>query len=353
MNIGSSWFNKKRLLEKVRHFHNHLKNNDGKIGTYHRGIELNLNNACNLRCKYCFTGSPKGDHVKDFLPIPKLKEIADEADQLGYIEWDLQGGEVLLRPDKLFEALDAIQPERFYLYVTTNGYKVDRKIIKELGKRGVSRMSVSFDSWDPDFHDEMRGRKDSWKRAIQALEYIQEAGMDPYMNVTVGHYNAKSEDLKMLLEYSKKKRYRTLVNVACPTGMWNQVHDVVCDEEDQKHIRKMRKEYKNLNRNLWNPFDSKLEKIMGCTTVNRMYITALGDVLACPYVHIKIGNVFENTLKEISDYGFRIKHFRNYSEKCLAGEDLNFIKKFNSTPGKTIFNPVKADEIFPKEDFVD
>jgi AdoMet-dependent heme synthase len=353
MNIGSAWFNKKRLLEKVRHFHNHLKNNDGKVGTYHRGIELNLNNACNLRCKYCFTGSPKGDHVKDFMPIPKLKEIADEADKLGYIEWDLQGGEVLLRPDKLFEALDAIQPERFYLYVTTNGYKVDRKIIKELGKRGVSRMSVSFDSWDPDFHDEMRGRKDSWKRAIQALEYIQEAGMDPYMNVTVGHYNAKSEDLRMLLEYSKKKKYRTLVNVACPTGMWNQVHDVVCDEEDQKHIRKLRKEYKNLNRNLWNPFDSKLEKIMGCTTVNRMYITALGDVLACPYVHIKIGNVFENTLKEISDYGFRIKHFRNHSDKCLAGEDLNFIKKFNSTPGKTIFNPVKADEIFQKEDFVD
>ena len=353
MSIGSSWFNKKRLLEKVRHFHKHLKNNDGKVGTYHRGIELNLNNACNLRCKYCFTGSPKGDHVKDFMPIPKLKEIADEADKLGYIEWDLQGGEVLLRPDKLFEALDAIQPERFYLYVTTNGYKVDKKIIKELGKRGVSRMSVSFDSWDPDFHDEMRGRKDSWKRAIQALEYIQEAGMDPYMNVTVGHYNAKSEDLRMLLEYSKKKKYRTLVNVACPTGMWNQVHDVVCDEEDQKHIRKLRKEYKNLNRNLWNPFDSKLEKIMGCTTVNRMYITALGDVLACPYVHIKIGNVFENTLKEISDYGFSIKHFRNHSDKCLAGEDLNFIKKFNSTPGKTIFKPVNADEIFSKEDFID
>ena len=93
----------------------------------------------------------KGDHVKDFLPVEKIKEIADEADELGFIEWDLQGGEVLLRPDKLFEALDAIKPERFYLYVTTNGYKVDRKMIKELGKHGVSRMSVSFDSWDSKF----------------------------------------------------------------------------------------------------------------------------------------------------------------------------------------------------------
>ena len=97
----------------------------------------------------------------------------------------------------------------------------------------------------------------------------------------------------------------------------------------------------------------KMEKIMGCTTVNRIYITSIGDVLACPYVHIKIGNVYKQSLKEITDFGFRIKHFRNYSEKCLAGEDLNFIKKFNSTPGKTIFNPVNANEIFSKEDFID
>ena len=64
-------------------------------------------------------------------------------------------------------------------------------------------------------------------------------------------------------------------------------------------------------------------------------------------------NLIGDILKDISDYGFKIKHFRNYSEKCLAGEDLNFIKKFNSTPGKTIFNPVNANEIFSKEDFID
>ena len=44
----------------------------------------------------------------------------------------------------------------------------------------------------------MRGKKESWARAMQALKYVQEAGMDPYLNVTVGHYNAKSEDLALL-----------------------------------------------------------------------------------------------------------------------------------------------------------
>ena len=133
--------------------------------------------------------------------------------------------------------------------------------------------------------------------------------------------------------------------------MWNQVHDQICDEEDREHIRNLRKEFKNLNRNLWNPFDKNHEKILGCTTVNRVYITPIGDVLACPYVHIKIGNVFKNSLKEITDYGFRIKHFKNHSNLCLAGEDINFIKKYNSKGGQSIFKPAEASEVFQKEDF--
>ena len=90
MPIHSSLLAKPRLLKKLKAFYDHLQKNDGKIGTFRRGIEMNYNNACNLRCKYCFTNSPKGEGVKEFLPIKKIKEIADEADELGFIEWDLQ-----------------------------------------------------------------------------------------------------------------------------------------------------------------------------------------------------------------------------------------------------------------------
>ena len=63
---------------------------------------------------------------------------------------------------------------------------------------------------------------------------------------------------------------------------------------------------------------------------NRVYVTPIGDVLVCPYVHIKIGNIFEKSLKEIVDYGFKIKYFRNHSNLCLAGEDKEFINKLDS-----------------------
>ena len=347
-----SLIEKPLVVKKFREFYQHIKDNDGKIGTKQRGIDLNLNNACNLRCEHCFTLSPKGDHVKEVLSPEIISRIADEADELGIFEWDIQGGETLSRPQMLFDSLDAMKTERFYVYVTTNGWYMTQDIANKLASAGVNRVSVSIDSMDEETHDKFRGKKGSWKRGLNALEMIQKAGMSPYLNITVGHYNAKSEDVKLLLDYSKDKRYTTLLNVATPGGMWAKMSEIMVDESDKAHLIDMRKKYKNILRNLWNPFDKDREGVIGCNTVNRLYITPIGDVLVCPYVHIKIGNVKEQSLKEISQKGFNIKYFNQHSSKCLAGEDKEFVKKFMSFDGTTIFKPALADDIFDKEDYI-
>ncbi len=353
MPIHSSLLKKPLLVKKLKRFYDYVNKNDGKVGTKTRGIDLNLNNACNLRCKYCFTNSPKGDHVKERLSAEAIASIADQADALGYFEFDLQGGELLLRPDILFETLEAIKPERFYLYLTTNGYKLDKSMAKKLAEHHVSRVSVSIDSMDEKTHDEIRGRKDSWRRAIESLKHVQDAGMDPYLNITMGHYNAFDADFEELIKYSKKNNYKTLINVAVPAGMWSQMDTIMLDDKDREHLNKLRKEYKNLVRNIWNPFDKSNEKSIGCTTVNRLYITPLGDVLACPYVHIKLGNVLEQSLEEIVNFGFSIKHFNNHSPVCLAGENVDFVKNYMSTFGQSIFRPADPKKIFKEEDFLD
>jgi len=340
------------VVKKFKAFHDYIRKNNGQIGTKQRGIDLNLNNACNLRCEHCFTNSPKGDHIKEVLSPEAIKRVADQAHELGIFEWDLQGGELLLRPDILFETLEAMGTERFYVYLTTNGYFMDAEMAEKLAAAGVNRVSVSIDSMDEKVHDTFRGREGSWKRAIEALKHVQNAGMSPYLNITVGHYNAFSDDIKQLVEYSKDNNYTTLLNVATPAGMWQKASEIMVDEADKAHLIEMRKKYKNILRNLWNPFDRNYEKILGCNTVNRMYLTPLGDVLVCPYVHIKIGNVHEQSLREISEYGFSIKHFREHSSLCLAGEDKDFVKNFLERDGTSIFNPVKPEDVFAPEDFL-
>ena len=153
---------------------------------------------------------------------------------------------------------------------------------KRLAKAKVGRVSVSIDSTDEEVHDKIRGRKGSWKRAMEALKHVKDAGMDPYLNITVGHYNTFSEDIEKLCQYSKDQGYTTLLNVGVPSGMAQKLSEIMGDENDRIHLIELRKKHENILRDIWNPFDRNYEKILGCNTVNRLYVTPLGDVSGLP-----------------------------------------------------------------------
>ena len=87
------------------------------------------------------------------------------------------------------------------MYVTTNGWHENEDTAKKLADHGVNRVSVSIDSMDEKVHDEFHAVYSSWKKVLDAL-HVQNAGMHPYLNITVGHYNAKSEDaVRLMLEH--------------------------------------------------------------------------------------------------------------------------------------------------------
>ena len=182
---------------------------------------------------------------------------------------------------------------------------------------------------------------------------VCDAGISPYLNITVGRYNADSEDLKLLLDYSKNNKYTTLLNVATPGGMWANLKDICINDEDREHLIKLRKEYKNILRNLWDPFDRNRESVIGCNTINRLYITPIGDVLPCPYVHIKVGNIFESSLKEISEKGFKVRYLENIVINVSVGEDLEFIENYMAKGETTIFNPAPLEDLFKGEELLE
>ena len=84
------------VVDKFRDFHNYIKSNNGQIGIKQRGLDLNLNNGCNLKCEHCFTLSPKGLRTNERMPVDKISEIMDQAHDLGIFEIDLQGPTELL-----------------------------------------------------------------------------------------------------------------------------------------------------------------------------------------------------------------------------------------------------------------
>ena len=337
------------VIEKFRRFHHNVRKNDGKIGTNLRVLELVYNNACNFACRHCSTRAPLGDNAKDLMPLPRVAQLADEAHEMGIIEWNFHGGELLTDVERLFELIAVVRTERFYTFLTSNGYLLTEEIAGRLAKAGIDRVSISIDSMNPEIHDSFRGVTGAYEHAMRALEYVKAAGMAPFMNITVGHYNAFSEDLEKLCQYSFEKGYTTLINIAIPSGNWKGNLDVIIDERDRAHLIELRKKYGNILRDLWNPFDKGHEKCLGCQTMSKLYVTPTGDVLPCSFLHIKIGNVYEKSLKDIVEEGYKIKFFREHSDLCLAGEDVNFIKKYMQGDMSAL-RPLDAQAVFAPED---
>lgn len=339
------------VMEKFRTFYNNVRKNDWKIGTNLRVIELVGSNACNFKCVHCSTRASLAVNAQLKTPIDRIAEIADQAHELGIFELNFHGGELLLQPDYLFEAIKAVKPERFYTYLTSNGYLLDWPMAKRLRDAGIDRVSISIDSFDAEEHDNFRGQKGAFLHAIEALENVKNAHMDPFLNVCIGHHNVNSKEIEEILRYSKEKQYITFINIAIPAGCWQGNKDIILDENDRKKLIQLRKKYGNVLRDLWNPFDKENEKVLGCQTMSKLYVTPVGDVFPCSFMHIRIGNVYEQTLREIVNYGYSIKHFYNYSEKCLAGEDIDFMDKY-LTKDRSMFHPLDAKELFPEEDYL-
>lgn len=345
--MSNVFVKKKRMTEKMILLSREYGKNH-KHGTSVKGFILNYSNKCNFTCPHCYTRSGAGEFGETKLTMDDIRRLANEADELGVYEIDIQGGEPLLNP-QLFDILKAIQTDRFYVYITTNGWLLDKSMAERLAEAGVDRISVSIDAFSPEEHDHFRRREGSFQRCIDALNFTQEAGMKAYVNIVVGHYNAQSKELKEFVQYLDKNNWGIVFNCASPTGNWRNNYDVMLREEDSRALEQLKKEHPSIIRDLWNYFNPNDELVYGCPAVNLFYVNPLGDILPCPYIHTKLGNIKEEPLKDIIERGFSVKKFREYSGKCLVGEDLEFAHKYLKKD-MTILNPIALDELFDKDD---
>lgn len=338
---------KPRMMAKFKkHFDRH-KNNNFIVGGQKEfapwSVILNYDNKCNLKCQHCFTKSSLGDFGKPTLTIDDVKNLADQADELGVYEFDIQGGEPLMNKD-LFKILEVIDTSRFYTYITTNGWFLDEQMAQKLADAGVDKVDISIDSFTPEEHDEFRGRKGVYERAMKAAEYVQKAGMRAYFSITVGSYNAQSKELEDFTKFAASKNIGIVVNCASPSGAWKGNYDIMMNDKDSKKIEELRKNNPEIIRDNWNILNTK-ELVVGCPTVNFFYINPYGDVLPCVYIHTTMGNIKEKPLKEILLNGFNYKYFNTLTDKCLSGENKEFAKKYLSQ-NASVMSPVPIEEFF-------
>ncbi len=306
-------------------------------------IDIGYNYLCNLKCKHCMANTfQKKDRS---LTPADLRSIAEQADALGWCQFNISGGEPLVLKN-FDEVLKALMPEKFHIGISTNGYFLTAVKAKHLKAIGLDKVMLSLDSYDEALHNANRARDGAYQKVINAIWNAQNAGLDTVIQTVITHQNARTENTVKLAKFAQENGFSLDLVIAKAIGQWEGRHDVLIDAGDAKFLRELNKEYPVARRDVFPSYGMR----GGCGVLKKCFhISQYGDVFPCVFMHITIGNIFKDSLKTIVDRGMTIKYFKNPSPICLTGEDRNFINKYMSKfYGKSL--PVDYREIFTEED---
>jgi len=334
---------KPRVYEKITRFREKVEKGES-IAI----IQFQYDYTCNFKCEHCSVKGFQGKKEGRYFTLEDVGELSQQADEMGLAHLVITGGEPLVFPD-FDDLVRAIDPEKFYITSDTNGWLLDYKKAKHMRDIGIDKIQLSLDSLTADASENFHGKGKSNDWALRALDASLKAGLNTLVQTVVTKQRVRSQEFINFLEYLNGKGVGVFVTYAKPVGAWEGNFDVLVNKKDMDYVRELEKKY-----NVFTHLTPSYGLDLGCIAVKRMIsVTKYGDIMPCPYIHVSLGNFFEEPLKDIVERGLRIKHFGEYRDTCLIAEDRSFIKKHvvDRIYGKPV--PVPYDEVFSSEDFIE
>jgi radical SAM protein with 4Fe4S-binding SPASM domain len=172
-----------------------------------RYLELQITNACNLRCGHCYIG----DDVLHELSLAQFRDVLSEFEDMQGLRVMITGGEPLLHTR--FEAINEMLPDysiRKALF--TNGLLLRKKTLRSLN---IDEIQVSIDGLETS-HDALRGQG-TFRRTMEAVKNSLEAGIDVSISTMVHRGNLLDfDEMEHLFKSMGIKEWT--VDVPCITG---------------------------------------------------------------------------------------------------------------------------------------
>ena len=299
-----------------------------------RYVDVCVTTKCNLTCLHCFATSFQ-KHGRNVLAPPEWRDIAEQSMRLGCVTFGITGGEPLVH-DQLVEVVRNLAPERNLISINTNGTLLTEPKARELYRAGVDVLQFSMDSADAAEHDAFRNKAGAFAELKNAIDISRRVGLKVTIVCTLSHKNARSDGVRRLVDYAKREKLLLILSRAVPAGRWLANDDILMTEDDFAHMYDIVGKHAHVRTDM----DSNYA-CYGCSAATeKLYVTAYGDVIPCPFMHIVFGNVREDRVATIRDRMLSVPCLSSYSNKCHVAEDRNFIEH---TLSKTFDRPDLAN----------
>lgn len=275
-----------------------------------------ITNNCNYRCPHCRAYQ---QYTEDDIEIEN--KIIKELIESEVFIVNLSGGEPLLNK-RVFDIAKRLTENNVYVVLSTNGYYYS-KYRKKIKESGIKFVQVSLDG-PKELHEKFRGIDNSFEKAVDALKMAKEDGLRTQMNVTITSQNL--DTLEWNYEMAKeigvdRLFYRRVV----PYGK-AKINDYVLPDK-KKYYEKIINLHKLSCDELQVVIDDPILGVLLNITesdhlscgagINSLGISSDGDIFPCIFLREKIGNIKNDSIKEVWNNSDILKKLRNRDiDKC-------------------------------------
>jgi len=299
-------------------------------------INWNVTRECNLRCKHCYydASAPLADELSTEQAYALIDDIANTFGD--NVRVTLGGGEPLMRKD-LFEIIKYGKESGVSLVLASNGVLLTEDVAARLKNAGIEEVIIAIDGTQKT-HDTIRGNG-IFEKTVKGARACKVAGLDLVIDPCIMKQN-ESETAKIIdiSENLGARQCRIFHYIAMGRGK-EEIPDAELDSV--KYAQNVMQLYEEQNRRsgieicttqacqYWVVLQRKAEEggfvpdfyyneVPGCRAgIGMLSIKPNGDVVPCPLLEVKAGNVTEKSLREIlnSDVFVNLKS-REVKGKC-------------------------------------
>jgi MoaA/NifB/PqqE/SkfB family radical SAM enzyme len=290
-------------------------------------VVLSMTRACTYRCAHCYQNRDRGHDLEIDLLVKTAREMQD----LGVSMFDIEGGEPLLRMDRLTQLIRAID-DRGEVWINTTGDGLTGEMVSELRAAGLSGVMVSLHSPLPDEHDAFTGVPGSFDAACRALKLFGQSGAFTAVNCCPSAETIAGEKLVRVFDLARALgcAFVQVIHGKAAGGWLGQVDQVHGAPNLIARLRALHLAYNTSRAHREHPciaaqvFDED-HRLFGCTAggVDRFYVGADGEVQPCEFLNVSFGNVQDETFRTI--FRRMRSHFRRPCSDWLCCTQAAFI----------------------------
>lgn len=290
-----------------------------------RTASVNIESGCNAACNHC-----SADHMmdetstrQDKLSLDEYRRALDGFLRLGAVSINLTGGEPMLNPD-VYDIIRMVPPWRGVVNIQTNGLALaDEAVTKKLAEAGCYIVMISLHSHRSEVHDGLLNVPGAYSKVMAAIENCHKYKMPVILNCTLTHDKVKDGTMWEMVRLAKEQRVTVNFVQPCTTGKWETNHEVRLNDEDYAEFDKAMK----LPWVVWEGKSNYKEN--GCRPgLERMYMSASGDVIPCAFIHLNFGNVKKESIPTIWSRMRSFEYFQQTKARCIASNDEQFYKDY-------------------------